>query len=771
MIRHTATNKVMSILSKNGKDWSMPYDEWDSYKRDRRPKKDFAPIEAEILENDYVLLESTSLRLEKFTHIGNKDSNIGMQELKRIIVCSENNKAKYTENRRLLLENLLSFPKCISFIGKLGGRMMVNHAGGILENAGLALHPWFSFPIIPGSAMKGVARHHAWQAWRQAMLDGKPQEAESLIRTIARVFGFPTGDQKPKEKERITETQREYLDDLGKKLKLECSEGSINFIQAIPSNDEWKLVVDVVNPHGGNDYTDPVPSFFLAVEKGASFTFVLASNVLAKEGDLEFAVKHLQEGLSESGIGAKTAAGYGWFDFGVSSMDDNAFVANLKLVSPAFLGGADWQYQEDTNMRVPSLRGTLRWWWKTLYKCFLDENELKKLETAVWGSDQNGSQISLQIMDVGQQKQMIFDVKDRFNLKQDYAKAWGIDFRNNGLLYMAYGMAEEGRIRTCLLPGAEWKLQISTRNRVSESPLKSYDYISSKDLQEQALLALSLLCQFGGIGSKSRHGFGSLAWDDAWNLQTCREKAKAFLQKVYPKKHLFEQSKAYSWETAIQASIVIQLTNAWTAIDRLGLAIKGFASYYKHKDDKAVLGLPRKIHGPMNYRLPHQKGMWERPNPLKLQGNLKDKSRLASPVWYHLGYKDNEHIVINMTAFPSSLARSEQTSRQMLEQLLNTVKSELEKVTPVKTSGAIPMASTARQQTLVGDVKVGEKVKAVLLEEKTKKGGWKVKHAILGDGSIQNTMDVPADKKAGDEVEVIVAIAKKGMAQFKWPKA
>lgn len=770
MIRHTATNKVMSVLSMTGKDWNRPYEKWDDlFRRDRRAKKELAELEAQILKGDYANLESASLRLEKFSHLGDKDSNIAMLELKQIASCSEVNKTRYEANRKRVLENLQQLPNAVSFTGKLGGRMMVNHAEGILENAGLALHPWFSFPVIPGSAMKGVARHHAWQAWRQAMLDGDTAEAEHLARTMARVFGFPSGDQKPKEQ--LTETNRVYLDDYGKKLELETASGSVDFIQALPADDDWKLVVDIVNPHGGNDYTDPVPSFFVAVEKGASFTFVLKSNNLAQEGDMEFAKKHLQEGLSESGIGAKTAAGYGWFDFN-DSIKKDAAIANLKLVSPAFLGGADWQRQEDTNLRVPSLRGMLRWWWKTLYRSFLDDKELKKLETAVWGSDQNGSQISLQIIKASKQELMPFNVKDRFNLRQDVARAWGIDPQNNGLLYMAYGMAEKEPVRTCILPGAEWTLMISTRNHVSNSPLKGYDYISSECLKEQALLALSLLCQYGGIGSKSRHGFGSLSWDGAWDLQTCREKANVFLQKVYPNVRLVERAKAYSWDTAIKVSIEMPLSNAWTAIDQLGLRVKGFASSYKHHEEKAVLGLPRKIHGPMQYPLNHQRGRWHQPpQNLKLLGDLNNKSRFASPVWYHLDYKDNAHIVINMTAFPSALARSEATSCQMLAQLLNTVKSELEKVAPVKTSGAVPVASPARQQAPVPEVRAGARVKVVLLEEKTKKGGWKVRHSVLGVGSIQNSQDVPSDKKAGDETEVIVAIAKTdGTAQFKWPK-
>ena len=773
MIRHTVTNGLMECLSNPDKDWSTPYVEWDKlYWRDKRAKKDLARLESIILENDYAELESASLRLDKFTHIGDKNSNIDMQELKKIAECSEKNKMTYSEDRQRLLNSFLALPNAVSITGSLGSRMMVNHAGCILENAGMALHPLFSFPVIPGSALKGIARHHAWESWRQAVLDGNQSEAESLAHKIARVFGFPTGDKPSKEEVEKKDFIREYLDIFGDKLKFENCSGSIDFIQAMPSDDRWKLTVDIVNPHGGNDYTDPIPSFFLAVEKGASFTFILASNALAKDDDMDFARKHLMEGLSESGIGAKTAAGYGWFDFNASCENDSVF-ANLKLVTPAFLGGADWQRQEDTNLRVPSLRGLLRWWWRTLYRSWLNDEELKKLETAVWGNDKNGSQISLQIVEAKQQETLHFNVKDRFYLKQDYANRWGIDPQNNGLLYMAYGMAEEGRIRTCLLPGAEWKLRVSTRNRVSQSMMKDYGYVSSEKLKEQAQLALSLLCKFGGIGSKSRHGFGSLSWDGTWDLQTCQEKAFAFLQMVYPERNLVERNVAYSWTTAIQESLSIPVANAWTAIDRLGMAIKGFASQYKHRDEKAVLGLPRKIHGPMKTPLKHQLGKRHQPpENLELQGISSDSSRFASPVWYHLGYKDDSHMIVNMTAFPSSLARSLATSQKMLGDLLKSVKAYLENLQPQKARAAMPIQQRTVTKPPAANVYAGDKVKVVLLEEKTKKGGWKVKHDGLGIGSIQHSEDVPADKKPGDEVEVVVAIAKTGgQAQFLWIKS
>lgn len=62
----------------------------------------------------------------------------------------------------------------------------------------------------------------------------------------------------------------------------------------------------------------------------------------------------------------------------------------------------------------------------------------------------------------------------------------------------------------------------------------------------------------------------------------------------------------------------------------------------------------------------------------------------------------------------------------------------------------------------------------VLLEEKTKKGGWKacVKDALTISGPITNTTEVPADKKPGDEIKLKIAAVNKeeGKTSFRYEK-
>jgi CRISPR-associated protein Cmr6 len=90
-------------------------------------------------------------------------------------------------------------------------------------------------------------------------------------------------------------------------------------------------------------------------------------------------------------------------------------------------------------------------------------------------------------------------------------------------------------------------------------------------------------------------------------------------------------------------------------------------------------------------------------------------------------------------------------------------------VPPASLAGARQQSSpgTSRPKVLP---KPGEKVEAQLLEERTKRGGWRAIHAPSGlSGPIQNSDSVPADRKAGDTLELIVASATERGIDFRYP--
>ncbi len=66
----------------------------------------------------------------------------------------------------------------------------------------------------------------------------------------------------------------------------------------------------------------------------------------------------------------------------------------------------------------------------------------------------------------------------------------------------------------------------------------------------------------------------------------------------------------------------------------------------------------------------------------------------------------------------------------------------------------------------------GERIEAVLVEEKTKKGGWKAAVVVDGRrivGDIFNSGKVPSDAAPGRAAELIVRVANPANASFEWP--
>ena len=216
--------------------------------------------------------DSATLELQKFPDLNKTrlDKREAMDYLQKF--------CKQVENSKRHLPAHWGMPE-ISGIRKFSainrGRLLINHTGGIIENSNLALHRFFGFPYIPGSALKGIARSAA--------------TFDEDTDCFKRVFG---GAEK------------------GKSDRA----GSVAFLAAYPADKNWKLVMDILTTHHGCDTQNPTPVPFLAVECGATFNFMIAPTARTEDGDLDFAEDYLKIALAENGVGAKTAAGYGWFE-------------------------------------------------------------------------------------------------------------------------------------------------------------------------------------------------------------------------------------------------------------------------------------------------------------------------------------------------------------------------------------------------------------------------------------------------------------------------
>lgn len=195
-------------------------------------------------------------------------------------------------------------------IGQLEGRLAINLADGLIQNAGISLDRLFGLPFVPGSAIKGVCRHTALEE----LMSAPTERRTEIFMRFRTVFGtadndFENGELRP---------FRQMLGDWPENQK-----GAVAFLPAYPVN-EARVVVDLTNVHYPDFYRTgrtedlsverPQPNPFPAVETGAQFAFCLVLNGISDDPALlSAAVRWLESALTVRGLGAKTASGYGWF--------------------------------------------------------------------------------------------------------------------------------------------------------------------------------------------------------------------------------------------------------------------------------------------------------------------------------------------------------------------------------------------------------------------------------------------------------------------------
>ncbi|MBB4266678.1 type III-B CRISPR module RAMP protein Cmr6 [Roseospira visakhapatnamensis] len=515
-----------------------------------------------------------------------------------------------------------------------------------LENAGICLHPLYGFAYLPGSGLKGMAR-----AWAET--NGASQKE------IHAVFGrVPEG-----------------------KADSKGAAGAVVFHDAWPT--EWPtLIPDIVNNHHRDYYEDkagkvppgdwmgPVLVQFLAVAPGTPFLFAVGPRSEGTDPALVTkAVEWLTHALALRGAGAKTNAGYGTFvpvDAPRPTPDPNlSFTVTLELTSPAFLAGAT-QDGKDCDLRPATLRGLLRWWWRTLHAGHMTVSELKQREALIWGDTTRGGAVRVTVRPEGPKTSPSPFDKDLIRNRERLSSPGKGHIQ--GLFYASYGMdetvtdratrAKTRRQRFWLPAGTRWSVTLISRDTGKDgNPGTALD---------EAKAALWLLSRYGGAGSKARKGFGSFADIEDETANRLVEAAKVRKPSVKePPTPALEQMIAGEW---------IVRGSPWQAIDAAWHEVEQFASARKHSRDKVALGLPRQIHGPLEKGpLKHQNpATWQRPEHLR--GPKGD--RHAAPYHLHVGRRLDGTPVLRFTAFPAPNLPDSDTSRAMLEAVRDALDAE-----------------------------------------------------------------------------------------------
>lgn len=158
-----------------------------------------------------------------------------------------------------------------------------------------------------------------------------------------------------------------------------------------------------------------------------------------------------------------------------------------RILTPLIMSGAD---SSDVELREPSIKGMLRWWyrfWKGAHTSSLEQ--LKKIESDIWGSQDNASRLRLKITSGLTES----DIYAAFLCMNDRRK-------KEGAVPKAYDQIK----RKSYSPSSSRSFTLSFFY------FPQHENMVLDDLKK----TLWLISSLGGLGARWRRGFGSISIDE-----------------------------------------------------------------------------------------------------------------------------------------------------------------------------------------------------------------------------------------------------------------
>jgi len=150
---------------------------------------------------------------------------------------------------------------------------------------------------------------------------------------------------------------------------------------------------------------------------------------------------------------------------------------NFSIITPIVMAGAN---KDMVELRTQSIKGILRWWFRFYKSSFLGMEELRKVESDVFGSTENAALFSMQLVNEPTQ------AYDTYLCMNDRRKRGEKNAAKN------YNAIK----RRAYSPPHTFQLDF-----------RSFPHFKYNEELENSLMLLSL---FGGIGARWRRGFGSV---------------------------------------------------------------------------------------------------------------------------------------------------------------------------------------------------------------------------------------------------------------------
>ncbi|WP_168188667.1 type III-B CRISPR module RAMP protein Cmr1 [Thermoflavimicrobium daqui] len=293
----------------------------------------------------------------------------------------------------------------------------------------------------------------------------------------------------------------------------------------------------------------------------------------------------------------------------------------FQVVTPLFLSGAE---QDKAEIRLPSVKGALRYWYRAIqpqYNQLDKESTGASLEEQLFGGTGSGA---------GLGRFLLRDVSTE-EVKQNIRRRFDPVFSKD-LSYLSFSLRSKKLERDYIQPDQEFKIQLVLRPETNTERQK-------RNWQE-LMASIWLLGHVGGLGARSRRGFGSV------QLSSWEAPPDSLAQQVLKELHIaHQQQTSQDWLKAFMHSL--KVIHSWfvnysespthTVINQqtgFYLASTGFAHWEKalaygakcikeFREQKGIrrvaLGLPMIL-----------------PNKVIIQPKKREGNRVASPVWLRI---------------------------------------------------------------------------------------------------------------------------------------
>ncbi len=332
----------------------------------------------------------------------------------------------------------------------------------------------------------------------------------------------------------------------------------------------------------------------------------------------------------------------------------------FKVNTPMFMGGNDHKGE----FRIPSLLGVLRFWYRATAPRHLihDISALREAEARLFGSTNTGQAAFLVRADANE---ISFADASTHITKSTY-----------GINYLGYGpISFKGVQRSCIKEGSTIKIKFIFRpNTSNQQP--------DKDGLIRAIKAFTL---FGGLGSRSRRGFGSVtlltfkdeAGNSLWRAPQNRNELHSEIKSFINALELRDITEVPPYTAfSYMSRIIISQTNSnpFSVLESIGQEMIRYRSYGRSdhggshnwpwgekakpnfaNDHDLLLNLdkntglhPRRV----AFGLPHNYHFGSIKKNFNISGETSERERRASPLFIHIHALGKEYAAV-LTFLPA----------------------------------------------------------------------------------------------------------------------